>query len=454
MKQISRQGIVLFVVDLLLFIIVFGLIFLIRPQTFELGYILTSGILIVSWLYLMYLKGFYRIISYKAFWNVAYNIFEAILIGTAIPVVVFSFLGPIFLPRLNLLLAFVFAYFVLLLWRFLFKNYLERHKKHKRVVILGAGQSGMTIAEEIKKHSELKFSVIGYLDDDPEKLNKEIAGFKVLSTCRELPHFVKEEDIDIIIMAITGKPTSNETLNAIAECMNSRVKFFEMSQLYSYITGKIPIRHITNSWFIYELGTSEKPLYEHIKRLLDIAGASVITIVTSPIMIFLAIIIKLTDGGNVLYKQERVGKNNRVFKMLKLRTMVTNAEANGAVWAENNDKDPRVTTIGRIARKLRFDELPQMYNIIMGDMSLVGPRPERPEFTCELEKQIPFYARRHWVIPGWTGWAQIMYRYGASVDDASEKLQYDFYYIKNRSIFLDISILLKAIAMAVSGRHG
>ena len=124
------------------------------------------------------------------------------------------------------------------------------------------------------------------------------------------------------------------------------------------------------------------------------------------------------------------------------------------MWAVNNNEDPRVTKIGKIARKLRFDELPQMYNVIVGDMSLVGPRPERPEFTRELEKQIPFYQRRHWVIPGWTGWAQIMFRYGASVDDAHEKLQYDFYYIKNRSIFLDISIFIKALGMALSGRYG
>jgi exopolysaccharide biosynthesis polyprenyl glycosylphosphotransferase len=454
MQKLSRQITVLFTVDILIFLLVFLLVFWVRPETIEFEFVVSSVFVIISCLYVMYLKGFYDILCYRAFWNTAYNLFEALLIGITIPIVISFFLKPIFLPRFTIIIVAVLVYCLLLLWRTGFRNYIHSIKKHKKVIIVGAGHSGTTMAKEISAHPSLNFDIIGYVDDDPEKIGTEIEGFKVLGSCRNLPELVQETNLNVIILAITGKPKTNETLSAVAECMKLKVKFFDMPQLYSYITGKIPIRHITNSWFIYELGTSEKPLYNHLKRLLDIWGAIIISIVTSPIMLFLAVSIKFQDGGPVFYRQERVGKNNKIFKMLKFRTMVMNAEANGAVWAQNNDKDPRVTTIGRIARKLRFDELPQMYNILVGEMSLVGPRPERPEFTCELERKIPFYDRRHWVMPGWTGWAQIMFKYGASIDDASEKLQYDFYYIKNRSIFLDMSILLKAIAMAVSGRHG
>lgn len=454
MKHISRQVTVLFLVDLLIFLVVFGIVFLLRPQTFKIGFVVSSLIVTLFWLYVMHLKGFYRIIEYRIFWKDAYNILEAILIGAVIPIVVAFFLCPTFMPRLNLIIAVVLAYFMILLWRFLFSKYMKSFKKPKNVIVIGAGSSGTTIAREIINHPEILYNIVGFVDDDPEKIGQEILGIKVLGSCTELPGLIQELKVNIIILAITGKPKSNETLFAVAESMKLKVKLFEMAQLYSYLTGKIPVNHITNSWFIYELGMIEKPFYELIKRILDIILSTAIAVVMSPVMLFLAIAIKLEDGGDILYKQDRVGKNGKVFKMLKFRTMINNAEQNGAVWAADNNNDPRVTNFGRIARKLRLDELPQMYNIILNDMSLVGPRPERPEFTFELEKKIPFYQRRHWVIPGWTGWAQIMFKYGASVDDAHEKLQYDFYYIKNRSIFLDASIFLKALAIGLSGRHG
>ncbi|MEW5818994.1 MAG: sugar transferase [Cyanobacteriota bacterium] len=454
MRHISRQVTVLFLVDLILFLLVFGLIFLIRPETFKYEFILTSLCVVFSWHYVLYLKGFYTIKEYSIFWKDSYHILEAILIGSVLPMIVSYFWQSFFIPRGNIIFAAVMSYFVILLWRFLFSEYMKSFKKHKNVIIIGAGRSGTTIAKEIISHPELNYDIVGFVDDDNEKIGQNIEGFKVLGPCTELSKQVKENDVNILILAITGKPKHHQTLFAVAECMKLDVKFFDMVNLYSYLTGKIPINYITNSWFIYELGTPNKPFYEAIKRLLDIIMSLTVLIVTSPIIIFLAFAIKFQDGGNILYSQDRVGRHGKVFKMLKLRTMIANAERDGAVWAANNDEDPRVTKIGKIARKLRFDELPQMYNIIKGDMSLVGPRPERPEFTCELEKQIPFYQRRHWVVPGWTGWAQIMFRYGASVDDAHEKLQFDFYYIKNRSIFLDISIFIKAVGMALSGRHG
>lgn len=454
MRRISRQITVLFVGDLLIYTLVFALVFILRPETYKPEFLFASVMLGGFWMYIMYLKGFYSIMDHRVFWVDAYNIFESILIGAVVAIVFSFFNNPIFLPRINVLLTATTVYFFILAWRLSFNYYMRRYRKPKNVVIIGAGDTGATMARTIQEHSELNYNIVGYVDDDTEKMDQVIEGFPVLARCKQLPDIVKNRQINIIILAITGKPRSNETLFAVAECMKMQVKFFEMTNLYSYLTGKIPVNYITNSWFIYEMGASHRPFYETIKRLFDIAGALLVSFVTAPIMLFMAASIKMEDGGPVIYSQERVGKNNKIFKMHKFRTMVNNAEKNGAVWAADNNKDPRVTKIGKIARKLRFDELPQMYNIIKGDMSLVGPRPERPEFTSKLEKEIPFYQRRHWVTPGWTGWAQICFRYGASVDDACEKLQYDFYYIQNRSLFLDISIFIKAIAMALSGRHG
>lgn len=450
-NKLSKSIRILIIFDFTIFLFGFLCVLLLLKHNINSKFVVISVLTSLSWSYILSLKGFYRIKQYNFLWKDSYHFLEAIFLGMLIPVILISLFSKFYV--LYVLLTSLLVYPMLLGWRIGFNSYIKHFKKHKNVLVVGAGNAGKIVAREIKNYPKLKYNIVGFIDDDPDKANTEISGIKVLGTTSDIKRIVKDTRTKIVIIAI-NKPIEIKSMSHISECANKDVTFFKMTELYECITSKIPVKSITPDWFIYDLTRVHRPVYRFCKRIFDIIGASIITLVMLPIMVTLAVSIKMADGGKIFYTQDRVGKNGEIFNMLKFRTMIEKAEEDGAVWAVNNNEDPRVTKIGRIARKLRFDELPQMFNIIRGEMSLIGPRPERPEFTRMLEKEIPFYQRRHWVTPGWTGWAQIMYRYGASVDDALEKLRYDLYYIKHRNVFWDFSILIKAIAMALGGRHG
>jgi exopolysaccharide biosynthesis polyprenyl glycosylphosphotransferase len=219
------------------------------------------------------------------------------------------------------------------------------------------------------------------------------------------------------------------------------INFLDFATAYEIITEKVPVSTISKIWFLENLKEGEKKIYDKFKRVFDVFLSFLILILTSPLWPFIVLAIKIEDKGPVFYKQERVGKNKKIFKLIKFRSMVPQAEKEGPKWAEIEDQ--RVTKVGKFLRRFHLDEIPQMINVIKGDISLVGPRPERPEFVEKLEKEIPHYNLRHIIKPGFTGWAQIKFRYARSVMDSLEKFQYDLYYIKNRSLFLDLKILLK-----------
>lgn len=223
----------------------------------------------------------------------------------------------------------------------------------------------------------------------------------------------------------------------------------EIVDFYEEMWGKIPVYYLSNRWFVYSRGfvIVHKTFYKGIKRLADIGLSIILLILSFPIMLLTTILIKMESKGAAFYRQERVGLNEKNFTLVKFRSMVKDAENNGAVWAAEDD--PRVTMVGRVIRSLRIDELPQLLNILNGEMSFVGPRPERPEFVKELEKEIPYYSYRHFVKPGLTGWAQVIYPYGDSVDDALKKLEYDLFYIKNSSLLLDLQIIFKTIRVVL-----
>jgi sugar transferase (PEP-CTERM system associated) len=222
------------------------------------------------------------------------------------------------------------------------------------------------------------------------------------------------------------------------------VTFDHLASVYEELTGKIAVENLRPSWLIFSSGFKKSRLVRAGKRLLDVVSAVVGLVLAAPIMGVVAAAVKLTSGGPAVYRQQRVGLQNRPFTVYKFRSMRQDAEVGtGAVWARKNDN--RVTPVGRFLRRTRLDELPQLWNVLVGDMSLVGPRPERPEFVSQLTEQIPFYGQRHAIRPGLTGWAQVRYAYGASVEDSLEKLQYDLFYIKNLSIPLDLFIVFSTI---------
>lgn len=346
-------------------------------------------------------------------------------------------------------LIFINSFFVFglcLLWRIIFNSVFSKLRKKNRIVIVGVGYAGRVIYHIVKNSN--KFNVIGFIDDDPAKTGTMIEDVGVLGDSEILDVFCKERNIDSIVVAITNEKRK-ELLSALLECKMAGIEIYDMQTLYEELTGKLPVNYLREGWLVYSsLYGLQRSIYTtRIKRVLDLIVSVLGLLLSLPVIIITAIIIKLSSKGPVFFEQRRVGKNHKVFRIIKFRSMVTNSEPQGAVYASEND--PRVTPFGRFIRKVRIDEIPQMWNVLKGDMSFIGPRPERPEFVGDLHREIKFYSLRNSVPPGITGWAQINYRYGASKEDTLEKLQYDLYYVKNCSFLMDMHILLMTIRVVL-----
>jgi sugar transferase (PEP-CTERM system associated) len=259
--------------------------------------------------------------------------------------------------------------------------------------------------------------------------------------------------VDRIVVAVADRRGKFPTEDLLNLSLSGRIAVEESARYYERLTGKIASEMLRPSWLIFSRRSRFSDFDYHVRRVVNAGLAAAGLLLSLPLMLLTAIAVKLDSPGPVLYVQERVGKNGRRFKIIKFRSMRVGAEAtSGPVWAEEDD--PRITRVGRIIRKLRLDELPQFINVLRGDMNFVGPRPERPTFVDQLSAIVPYYSQRHVVKPGVTGWAQIKYPYGASVEDAIEKLRYDLYYIKNQSLLLDATIVFETIKIVLFGRGG
>jgi len=329
----------------------------------------------------------------------------------------------------------------------------ERHPAllHKeRVLIVGSGKLAIEVARATLQRPAAGFSVVGFVDDKPELLGKSLINPCVIGLSENLERVVSENRIDRVVVAVEdrrGKFPTSELLNVR---LRGRVAVEESACYYERLTGKIVTEMVRPSWLIFSDGTRYSNFEQRLRRVANVVLAAIGIFVSLPIMLAVAIAVKLESKGPVLFYQERVGENGRVFQILKFRSMREGAEEqSGPVWASVSD--PRVTRVGRLIRKLRLDELPQFINVLRGDMNFVGPRPERPKFVEELSVAIPYYSQRHLIKPGLTGWAQIKYPYGASVEDAAEKLQYDLFYIKNQSWLLDATIIFETIKTVLFG---
>jgi sugar transferase (PEP-CTERM system associated) len=273
----------------------------------------------------------------------------------------------------------------------------------------------------------------------------------VIGTIEDIPSIVRARSVDRVVVSLTDA-RGKLPMEKLLDMKLDGVTFDHLASVYEEYTGKIAVENLRPSWFIFSSGFRKTRVLAASKRVLDVVASALGLVVTAPIMALVALAVRLTSPGPVLYHQNRVGLHGRIFVVHKFRTMRENAEAEtGAVWAAK-DGDPRVTSIGGILRRVRLDELPQLWNVLKGEMSFVGPRPERPEFVSNLTEQIPYYGQRHVIRPGVTGWAQVRYTYGASTEDALEKLQYDLFYIKNISIALDFYILFLTIKTVIARR--
>lgn len=339
---------------------------------------------------------------------------------------------------------------LLLVWRFVYVKWLHTERENEKVLIIGSGDLAKKVGDEIFDNEELGLKLVGFIDEDLSKINGPVINSKVIGRYDDIKKLVHSKKISRIIVALADR-RSKLPMSVLLECKMSGMQIEEGVAFHERVKGKIPIDQLKPSWIVFSNGFKLLMPIKILKRAMDIFFSIILILLSIPIFLIFPLLIKLDSRGSIFFKQIRVGENGKEFEIYKFRSMKQDAEVDsGPVWAGLSDK--RVTRIGRIIRKLRIDELPQLYNVIKGEMSFIGPRPERPYFVEKLQKQIPYYKVRTAIKPGITGWTQIKYPYGATFNDAIEKLQYDMYYIKNMSPLLDILILFWTIKVVLTGK--
>ncbi len=332
----------------------------------------------------------------------------------------------------------------LIIWHSLLRFYLGIRSPRSKLLVLGTGRLARELVTEILHHPELGMRVCGFVDDSPELLGKSIVNPRVVGLCSELPQLVASHKVDRVVVEFQDR-RGRLPIEHLLRLKTQGVAIEEATSLYERICGRIAIENLKPSWMIFNAGFEVKRSMLIQKRILSIVMSAVLLAVTFPLALLIIALIKLDSRGPIFFRQARVGQGGKEFTLWKFRSMREDAEKDtGPVWSTPG-ADARVTRVGKILRRTRLDELPQLINIFRGDMSLVGPRPERPHFVKELASMIPFYHVRHAVKPGVTGWAQINYEYGSTMRDAVQKLQYDLFYIKHMSWLLDTVILFETI---------
>lgn len=404
------------------------------------------SIIFAMWLMAFYISGLYELKSVKntpIFYERLYKVF---LFNAAAAISVF-YLAPYFqvTPRANLFFVLVAAFLLLIGWRWTAQSFMAA-KGSSRVLFFGFSKEVLELADFLRQNPQLGFLPIAVVTSDHEEI-PDYAPLKIFSFDNRLTHIISDEGIEIIVASSEIK--KNEALvQMLFKAVPLGIPVVDFLSFYEVSTGKIPLSLVGEIWFLENLIGIRRPFYELAKRTVDVMLAVVLGILALPFIPLIILAIRLDTAGPAFYHQKRFGKHGRVIEITKFRTMRLDAERGGVRWADEDD--PRVTRVGKFLRRSRLDELPQLWSVLIGNLSLVGPRPERPEFVGLLEKKIPFYQMRHIVQPGLSGWAQIHFPYGASVEDALKKLQYDLAYIKNRSVWLDLTIILKTAAIVLS----
>jgi exopolysaccharide biosynthesis polyprenyl glycosylphosphotransferase len=338
------------------------------------------------------------------------------------------------------------------IWRLIYIQVFTTQALTRRVLIIGAGKAADTIIQAFHDLRPQPFFLVGLTDDDPKKIGEKLDGFPILAGNDRLQKIIASEGITEIVISISGK-MQGSTFQSILDAQESGVEVVPMPSMYEELLGRVPIHHLESDWLIRSFvdETRVGGFYEAGKRLLDIVGGLVGLVICAIFTPLVAILILLESGWPVIYRQVRSGKGGKPFTMYKFRTMRKDAEKDGKVQL-TQEKDTRITRIGNFLRRTHLDELPQFLNVVRGDISLVGPRSERPEWIEEFQKQIPFYRARLLVKPGITGWAQVNYSYYATVEEMAIKLEYDLYYIKHRNMLTDLLILLRTFTQVIAFR--
>ena len=386
------------------------------------------------WILIFYISGLYDIKRFPSPKAVLSKVFEIMVINTILAALIF-YLVPSFkiAPKTNLLLDAIFVMFFLMLWRRFFWIFISGVSKIK-VLFFGSSAEVEDLVKYLKKNVQMGYEPAIILS----------------SVDRNLIEIIKKHKIQLIVASKNIMDDENAA-RIFYDVLPLGVSTVDFPSFYEKTMEKIPVSVISESWFLINLVEINKRLFESSKRFFDIVLSIIFGILTILLLPIIGAMVKIDSRGPVLFRQKRVGRNGEIFEFIKFRSMIHNSESKGEGWTKPKDNDKRICFFGNILRKTRLDELPQIWNILKGEMSFIGPRPERPEFAEELQKQIPHYAMRHLIKPGLTGWSQIHFG-DASAKDAMEKLQYDLYYIKNRSFILDLAIIARTIATVIS--HG
>ena len=383
-------------------------------------------------------------------WGYSVRFMASFAVGLVVMLLIFYAVPSLYLGRGAFGLVFLIAFVGAAVTRLIFTRLFKLDVLNRRILLLGAGSRSSKVEMlERDENGQRKFNLVGCLP----LTNTEccITKTRVFQYQGSILTIAKKHRIDEIVVGVRERRNGGLPADQLLECKLAGIEIADLSSFFERETGQIQLESLNPSWMIFSDGFRRGSIKDITKRLFDIVASSVLLLITLPIMFITTMLIWLESSGPILYRQERVGEYGRSFHVLKFRSMCVDAERDGVPqWAKK--QDDRVTRVGRVIRKMRIDELPQVFNVLRGDMSFVGPRPERPYFVNELTGQTPYYPSRHTVKPGITGWAQIRYPYGATTEDAIQKLQYDLYYVKNHTLFLDLVILLQTAQVILFGK--
>ena len=409
-----------------------------------------KALLIVATIQLcLYYFDLYDFKTFRSNLELAIRLLESLGVSSIILAFLYYLFPMFIIGRGIFLISLIFVGAAIISWRMSYNYFLKTRQLDQKIMIIGSGLLAKNIAREILGKDDIGFKIIGFITNNPERIGEKLLNPSIVGDQSQIVDIATREKVARIIVALDerrGRFPEAELL----ECKMKGIAIEEGTEFYEHLTGKLQVESLRPSSLIFSDGFRKPKLTMWMKRFIGFNFSLIGLILLSPLILIISILIKIDSRGPVFYRQERAGERGKIFKLLKFRSMVENAETNGPVWAEQDDN--RVTRIGRWMRKWRFDEIPQMLNVLKGDMSFVGPRPERSFFVEQLRKEIPFYDQRFYVKPGITGWAQIKYRYGASKGDALEKLKYDLYYIKNLSSLFDMIIIFETIKVVLFGK--
>lgn len=455
-RTIISQLILLFA-DIILLYLALSISLWIRYQNnFDivilLDHIRPFTVIYILWIGIFYTNNLYNLTKIRQGLNFYLDLTRSLFIGGVIAVIMFYLLPDNDLTPKRLLLMNIVAFAVLAtIWRSIFIHYIGKYIPTNKIAIVGITVRSLSLGRQLLTSKTPGYQLVALSGDGNQDISIPPGiknNIKIINQPKDLLSLIKNQTINTIIFA--NGIIANNLMHKFFKYFSIPIKFYNLPDFYEELNYKIPVTELNHGWFLNNINETDKNSFDIIKRILDIVFALILIIIFIPIIFICAMAIVIESVGKIFYIQQRIGKNNKKFMVYKLRTMIKNAEKDGPQWSQK--EDPRVTKIGRFLRKSRLDEMPQLINILKGDMSFIGPRPERPEMIDPLINEVPFYQTRHLIKPGLTGWAQVNFPYGSSIKDALEKLQYDLYYIKHRSLSLDLNIIISTIIVVLGLR--